>query len=189
MNPMAIAGAGLSNLSWAGSTLNSSASARTRDHDVGYQFLVMIGFAVLGEFLSVDGISREVETEAIHEGGRSHGPHVRIKHGKEGTLTLKFGMMDRSALWDWMEMVRVGVDFRREVQVVQFNRAFKPVRTYTLMDAFPRRVKAGGLDAGSTNLPVDEIEIVFDRLVPIIIPQSGEAALSNLGGAVASLPF
>jgi len=182
MNPMAIAGAGLTNLSWAGSTLNSSDTARSRDHDVGYQFLVMIGFSVVGEFVSVDGITREIETETIPEGGRTYAPHVRIKQGKEGTLTLKFGMMDRSFLWDWIEMVQVGYDFRLEVQVIQFNRNFKPVRTYALMDAFPRRVKAASLDAASTALAVDEIEMVYDRLVPIIVPHSGEAALANVGG-------
>lgn len=183
MNPVMLALNVASTVSFL-STANSGDTARLRDHDVGFQFMVMIGFGAMGEFQSVDGLQRQVDTETLQEGGRSGGPHVVVKHGKEGTLTLKFGMMDRSGLWDWMEAVKVGYEFRRDVTVVQFNRAYSPVRIWQLTNCFPRRIKSGALDAMSSNMPVDEIELVYERIIPMIIPHSGGAAAANALGAV-----
>jgi len=182
VNPLMMALGAATTLSFL-ATANSPETARLRDHDVGFQFMVMINFFMMGEFQSIDGLQRQVDTETLQEGGRSGGPHVRVKHGKEGTLTLKSGMMDRSGLWDWMEGVKVGYDFRREITIIQFNRKYQPVRIWQATNAFPRRIKSGALDAMNSSLPVDEIEIVFERLIPVIIPYTGAAMLANVGGA------
>ena len=185
MNPMALAGAAIAGVSWMGAALNSKDLGR--EVDVNYLFLVMVDFAPIGEFSGVEGISRAVDTEELQEGGRTYGPHVRLKHGKAGGVTLKWGMMDRSYMWDWMETVQVGMDFRREVTIVLFNRSYIPVRVFYMHSCFPTLVKASSLDGAGSTSAIDELALVYDRLIPVIIPQDGEAAVANLASTAAGL--
>ena len=108
-----------------------------------------------------------------------------MKHGQAGTITLTMGMMDRSGLWDWMEQVKAGYDYRRDVTIIQFNRSYKPVRFFQLTNAFPKKVSSTALDAMSSSMPVDECEVCYERIIPMIIPYSGAAALANVAGAAA----
>lgn len=147
-----------------------------READIAYRFTVMVDSEAVGEFVSVGGISRTVETEEIQEGGRFI-PHVRIKGSKPGHVTFKWGLLDRTYMWDWLDSVQYGkgAEFRRPVTIVQLSRRGAPVRAYQLEQAFPVRVKSADLDGGSSNMAIEEMEIVYDRVTTIVYSDSGAA--------------
>ncbi|MBT3217475.1 MAG: phage tail protein [Proteobacteria bacterium] len=60
--------------------------------------------------------------------------------------------------------------FRREVTIIHFSRGHLPLRVYHLHRAFPSRWKAANLDAAKTDSPTEELELVFESLMPLIIP-------------------
>lgn len=179
---MALRGAGAL-ASW-GSFARSGDS--TREADVGYMFMAMVDFAPVGEFMSVSAFTREIDFEEVPEGGRSYGPHVIYKGGKGGSITLKWGLLDRSFWWDWIEGVQMGWEFRREMTVLQFNRNHVPFRQFHFHNAFPIKVTGADLAVDNASAAAEEVVLRYDRLVPSIIPMSGEAALANLGSGLAS---
>ena len=174
----------------AGSLASWGAFARsgdsTREADVAYMFMAMVNFAPVGEFMSIGAFNREIDVEEIREGGRTGGPRVLVKGTKGGSITLKWGMLDRSYWWDWMEAVQIGWDFRREMTVLQFNRNHIPFRQFHFHQCFPVAVKGAELSHDNTSAASEEVTLRYDRLVPSIIPMSGEAALANLGSGLAS---
>jgi phage tail-like protein len=174
----------------AGAVASWGAFARsgdsTREADVGYMFMAMVDFAPVGEFMGITGFNRQVNFEEYAEGGRTYGPRYLFKGGGAGSITLKWGLLDRSFMWDWIESVQVGWQFRRELTVLQFTRNHVPFRQFHFHNAFPVRVKAGDMSHDNTSAAFEEVEIKYDKLVPSIIPMSGEAALANLGSGLAS---
>lgn len=87
-----------------------------------------------------------------------------------GEVTLKSGLMDRNVLFEWMEEVELGQDFRREVQIFQLNRMREQRRAYTLQRAWPTEWKGADLQCEDNKLPVEELTLVYDFLEVEVYP-------------------
>lgn len=179
-------------LSWGGVARSYRAA---REPDTVYMFTVLVGGLAWGDFEAVTGITKEVDTESVPEGGRTAGPRTLIKGYKPGTVTLKWGQMDRTFMWDWIDSVAVGggslgtgglLGFRREVTVVQCTRDHIPFRMYHFHNAFPVSLKAGDL-VGQSQQSVEDMTLAFDSVTPIIIAQDLEATAANLMSAARAM--
>lgn len=163
-----------------------------REPDIVYMFTVLVGGLAWGDFEAVTGIGKEVDTEQYPEGGRTAGPRQLIKGYKPGQVTLKWGQMDRTFMWDWIDTVAVGggalglggglLGFRREVTVVQCTRDHTPYRMYHFTNAFPVSLKAGDL-VGQGQQSVEDLTLAYDTVTPLIIAQDLEATAANLMSA------
>lgn len=180
MNPLNAVNSALAQNTWLGPTIRSVFGLA--EADITYNFMVLVDFQPIGEFQAIDGITRAVETEAIPEGGRNYGPHIKIKQGAEMSVVLKWGMTDRGFMWKWMDAVQVGKEFRQEVLIVQFNRMMVPVRRFVLMGAFPRRVSSAALDSSGSTMAVDEVELVYDQLNASIHEMANTASAAATAG-------
>ncbi len=141
-----------------------------RPVDIAFLFRVMWLEGILGDFQSVDGMSREVELYEYQEGGKNDGKHVLPGPVKHGRMTLKTGQMNLSLLYDWCKMVELGEDFRRDMIILQMKRDGIPLRIYAITDAWPISWKAAPLDAGQSAVPIEELTLVYNDLYMVLLP-------------------
>ncbi len=142
----------------------------SRDPDITFNFNVLVGGVPLGDFVAVETIVKNVEAHSYKELGKNDSPHELIGQGSNGRVVLKWGLMNRSSLWDWMNEVKVGKDFRRDVLVMQMTRGKIPVRTYNFRGAFPVRWTGAPLDAGSSTPAIEELELSYKSIEVNAIP-------------------
>lgn len=152
----------------------ADADAAVRDAAIAFLFHVQVGGEAIGDFQLIDGLDRKMEPFQFAEGGRNDSPVVRVAPFTHGPVTLRWGLMNRDALWAWCEEVEVGRSFRRDVQIIQLTRYAKVIRTYTLEDAFPVGWKGARLDASASESPVEELQLQYKRItVSVRNPNNG----------------
>ncbi|MBK7761405.1 MAG: phage tail protein [Deltaproteobacteria bacterium] len=136
----------------------------SRPADIGFLFRVRGPSGVIGDFQSVEGLSRSIEVLEYAEGARNGGMRVFPGPIKHGRVTLKSGIMSSPLLYEWIHAVEVGKKFSRDLIISQLDRLGVPLRVFTLDGAFPVEWKAPALDATNSNVPVEELTLVFDGL-------------------------
>lgn len=132
--------------------------------DVAFLFRVRADEGVIGNFQSVEGIQRTMEPFEYLEGGRNTGAHILAGQVKHGRLVLKTGIMISSYLYDWIRAVEVGQKFRRDLIISQLTRDGRPLRVFTVERAWPTEWRAPALDATKSDVPVEELTLVYDDL-------------------------
>jgi len=130
------------------------------------------GFTRAG-FSECSGLSDESEVTEYREGGDEM--TVRKSPGltKYDDITLKRGIMAESTqggdfdLWDWREQVRkigtneVPMEFRKTIDIVQYNRSNKEVRRWRVREVWPSKLVAvPNLDAKSSDDAIEEMVLV-----------------------------
>jgi phage tail-like protein len=142
----------------------------SRDADITFNFTILIGGLPWGDFYSVETFTRQTEVHTYKELGKNDNVHELIGQGSYGHVVLKWGLMNRSALWGWMDDVKVKKDFRKDVLIMQMNRGKIPIRIFTLTGAWPIRWTGANLDAMSSTTAVEELELSFRELDVTAIP-------------------
>ena len=151
------------------SAVSSSWAVNLTEQDISHFFLVNIAltgtsYVEVGYFTAVEGLSRRFQTLPYAEGGRAI-PLMLMVPAPFGELTLRWGQMSSSALWDWAAAVQVGNGFRRNVQIVHYIRdGASPVRTFTVTGAWPIEWRGATLDAGSSQVAVEQLSLQYDQL-------------------------
>ena len=138
--------------------------------DITFLFQVVFGSLEIGDFQTVENIQKSVEVYSYQEGGRNHSPLLLPGPAKYGELTLKWGFMDRTTLWEWIEAVQIGGDFKRDIMIVHLTRRLMPHRIYTLTGAWPIEWSGANLDVNDNKIPVESIKLVYDSLSLEAIP-------------------
>ena len=141
-----------------------------RPIDVAFLFRVVSAAGAFGDFLAVEGLGLSVEPYEYQEGGKNDGQHVLPGPVKLGRITLKWGMMDRSGLYDWCASVQIGQSFRQDLLIMQLTRAGVPLRIYAITGAWPTEWRGADLDANQSQVPVEEIQLAFQALELVVVP-------------------
>lgn len=80
-------------------------------------------------------------------------------------LVLVRAVAGRTDLYEWWEQVRSGeADVRRNVTVTLTDERHEPVWTWRFSDAFPAVYRFSSLDADSSELVDEVLELTFSRL-------------------------
>lgn len=149
---------------------------------VSWLFHATIGLDPLGNFSSIETLSYEVPVYEYNELGRNHSP-VRLpfrEPGQPGELTLRWGMIVRSKLFEWIHDVELGRDFRRHVYIFQLSRKHLPLRIYHLTGAWPTAWKASEFSTETkTALAAEEVTLTYEQ-----IDMTNLSAVSMLGELV-----
>lgn len=141
-----------------------------RDADITHLFSVLVGGVPVGDFISVDGFDSSIETFSYKELGKNDGAHTLIGNLKNGEITLKWGLMNRGFLWDWMQKVQVGSKFKQTVVILQMTRQKIPIRIITIVDAWPVGWKGAALNAGASDQAIEEVRLSYGSLKVMAIP-------------------
>ena len=143
----------------------------TSEKESAFFFHVVIGTHVIGEFKSVSGFGRRVNTIDLLEGGRNHGPRVRwAPHGGHSPCTLTSGSTSSGSMFEWIASVDAGRDFRRVVTIVQLTRARVPLRFFLLFGAFPESWSGPNLDADASGNDEESVVLKYDSMTVVTDP-------------------
>lgn len=134
---------------------------------ISYMFHCTIGLDPLGDFTAVEGLSYEMDRYDYKELGRNHSP-VSLPFdgpGRPGEITLRWGMIIRSKLFSWMDKVRVGGDYRKNVYIFQLSQLRLPFRVYHLTGCWPKQWEASNLTTESpAEMSTEQLTLVYDQL-------------------------
>ncbi|MCA9540608.1 MAG: phage tail protein [Myxococcales bacterium] len=137
----------------------------TRDPIGNYNFAIQIGSIIQGNFKELSGLSA---SRAVNEYREGHEPNLEPRKlpglRSLANITLRRGLVDGREIWNWFEKKRTDKDFKQDVDVVVFDDAFEEIARWQLKDAWPVRWSAPGLDATSTALAMEELELAFSQI-------------------------
>lgn len=150
---------------------------------ISYMFKVIVGLDLLGDFSSVQGLSYTVEPYLYNELGRNHSP-VQLPFGapgQHGELRLEWGMVVRSKLFNWINAVKAGGDFRKNVHIVQLSQQRLPIRIYQLTGAWPKSWEASDMTTERSEWTTESLVLAYDQ-----IDMFNMAAVAMAGGLLGS---
>lgn len=128
-----------------------------------YRFQIEADSLVRGGVQSVGGLERTTETEPYREGGVNDHDRQLITKSSQANLVLKRGLLD-SWFWDWHENVVSGTIERRTVSVILFNEVGDEAWRWICADAFPVKWSGPSLEAASSAVAVETLELVHHGL-------------------------
>lgn len=146
------------------------ARAQSTDPLQGFRFKVADINAGGGSFLS-GGFTTSTLPELTVEAVEYKNGDEKYKRKFPGIptvndVTLTRGVIkSNTELWDWVKAAINGEEYRADVTIQQMHRddSENPAFVYTLMNAFPIRVKpAGDLDANTSDISIQEMDIAFE---------------------------
>jgi phage tail-like protein len=119
-------------------------------------------------FAECDGLEMTMEPKTIREGGNNNAQIHLIGPVSYGQLTLKRGMTSTYDLWDWFDSVlrTGGHGLRASGEVVLLAADHETVNMrFMLTRCLPVKLKAPGLNAKEGAIAIEEMQIVYERLM------------------------
>lgn len=124
-------------------------------------------------FLECQGFQRTQEVIEICEvtpnkwGKASKGQVVRTKlpgNVKSGNLTLRRGMTNSTTFWKWFQSVQDGnwATQRKNASLTIYDQAGQSQAKFNLKGAWPTSYKLTDVNARSTDIEIEEIEVAFE---------------------------
>lgn len=148
----------------------------TKEPPAGYHFLVVfLAAGVLPNpldirFQKVSGISVEIETTEIREGGENIFVHRLPMQAKYNNLVLERGMVVGSPLNVEFNAAMTLFQFvPGNVLVVVLNKDSVPVAGWNFQRAYPVKWSVSDLDATQNGIVVDTMELAYTRFQSVRI--------------------
>ena len=115
-------------------------------------------------FSEVGGLGAEIVPVEYRQGNEP--AIVRKTPGlqKYSNVTLKHGITGDLRLWNWMKQGLYGQVQRSNVTIVMLDEAQRPVMTFKLRDAWPVKYVGPALDASSSTVAIETIELCHEGL-------------------------
>lgn len=134
---------------------------------VGFHFLVE--FDNLGtkeqdhQFQSVSGLSVDLETEEIVEGGENRFKHKLPVKTKYPNLVLKRGILIDSEVIDWCRKALENFDFKPvDLTVKLLDQNHKPLMHWKVIHAYPVKWAVEDLSALESKIVVESFELAYN---------------------------
>lgn len=138
------------------------------DAVAGHAWQIEIDGVPIAQFKELSGVSSEVSV-IEHRENRSGGMPVLKKlpgQVSSGDITLKKGKTSDKSLWDWHKQVQAGdmTTARKNGSVVLYDYQHGEVARYNFLNGWPSRVSIGALQAGASDILLEECTIVHEGL-------------------------
>ena len=134
---------------------------------VGFHFLVE--FEGLGskekdhQFQSVSGLSVDIETEEIAEGGENRFKHKLPVKTKYPNLTLKRGILIDSVVIDWCRNAIENFSFKPvNLTVKLLNEDHQPLVSWNVVHAYPVKWAVEDFNAEESKLVIENVELTYN---------------------------
>jgi len=134
-----------------------------RPYVVGaYRFRVELDGMWVAGFSEVSGLSMETEIHEVPEGGLNQFVHRLPGRIKLEPLILKRGMTMTNELWKWYMQVVNGKITRRNGSIIMYDEQDEEFRRWNFYDAYPSKWMGPQLNAISSEVAVESIELVHN---------------------------
>jgi phage tail-like protein len=122
-----------------------------------------------GSFSEATGIEATMTPRAIREGGRNFGQAQRPGPTAFGTLTLKRGLTTPADLWTWFDLVTNREGFGRLLNgKIEIYSGTSIAFSWMLVKVLPVKFKAPDLSATSTQVAIEELQLVYEQLSLVV---------------------
>jgi phage tail-like protein len=131
----------------------------------GYLWQVEIDGISVAQFKELSGIANEIQV-IEHRENKPGGVSVLKKLpglATSGNLTLRKGKTADASLWQWQKQVQ-DAGARKNGSVVLYDYERGEVARYNFINGWPSRVSIGSLQAGSSDVVLEECTIVHEGL-------------------------
>lgn len=132
---------------------------------VGFHFQVRFEISndqIDTRFQEVSGISSDLETEDVMEGGENRFKYKLPVRKSHPALVLKRGMVTDSALVNWVRNALDNFDITPVSIVVSLlNENHKPLVSYSFINAYPIKWSVSAFNAESSNLVIETMELYY----------------------------
>jgi phage tail-like protein len=119
-------------------------------------------------FQEVTGLTFEVETEELREGGENRFVYKLPKRAKYPNLVLKRGMLTNTALLDWFKSAMntyftvVIYDFKpADILITLMDDSGQPAAVWNVMQAYPLKWSTSDFKAADNSVVVETIELAY----------------------------
>ncbi|HWR89712.1 MAG TPA: phage tail protein [Dissulfurispiraceae bacterium] len=133
---------------------------------VGFHFRVDFGLGGPDEndarFQEVSGLTAEMGTEELVEGGETRFTHRLPTRTKFGNLVLKRGLLKDSGLVRWLSDALENFEFKPvDVLVTLLNEEHQPILGWTFIGAWPVKWVVSDFKAMENALVVETLELAY----------------------------
>jgi phage tail-like protein len=144
-------------------------------HDIPVVFHFKVEFDALepGEMSSADqdnrfqevsGLTAEISTEELREGGLNEYAHRIPTGAKYGNLVLKRGFINSSEVTKWCRAALENFQFQpRNVLVTLLNDQHDPLAGWYFIRAYPVKWSISDLKAQENSLVVESLELAYSK--------------------------
>lgn len=129
----------------------------------GFRFLVEIDGITSGGFVRVKGLQREIKHESFREGGVNDYEHKLFTQISYPSVVLERGLAMED-LWKWAQAAADGNIERKTVCIRLHDEAGEKAWAWQLEGAFPVKWACSDLDANSSQVVVESIELAHHGL-------------------------
>jgi|SoiMethySBSTD1v2_1073268.scaffolds.fasta_scaffold467364_2 phage tail-like protein len=113
-------------------------------------------------FQSVSGLSSEMQTETIKEGGENRFEHELPVRTKFTNLVLKRGLIKDSSLIKWCLNTFQQLDIRPvDLEVKLLNEKHEPLMTWAVKQAWPKKWAVEDLNAMESKILIESLELRY----------------------------
>ena len=119
-------------------------------------------------FQEVNGLSYEVETEELREGGENRFTYKLPKRIKYPNLVLKRGLLKGTALLDWFKsaistyFTVVIYDFKpADILITLLDEAGEPAAIWNVVQAYPLKWSVSDFKSTDNSIVVETIELAY----------------------------
>jgi phage tail-like protein len=113
-------------------------------------------------FTEVSGLSVEMGTEDVPEGGENRFVQKYPTRAKYPDLVLKRGLLRSSEVWNWIrECVEDLTVTPRSVDVKLLDEEHEPLMTWHLVGAFPTKWSVSDLNAANNAVVIESLQMYY----------------------------
>lgn len=113
-------------------------------------------------FTEVGGLSFEVATEEVPEGGENRFSQRYPLRAKYPDLVLKRGLLKGSAIWDWVRDCTENLAITpKSVDVKLLDESHQPLLTWHLVGAYPVKWAVSDLNAANNAIVVESLQLSY----------------------------
>jgi phage tail-like protein len=115
------------------------------------------------QFQSVSGLTVDLDTEEIAEGGENRFKHKIPIRTKYANLTLKRGLLVDSGVINWCRKALEDFEFEPINLVVNLlNEEHKPLLSWNIVHAYPVKWDVGEFNAEENKLVIESLELSYN---------------------------
>ena len=136
------------------------------------RFYVQIGSDAQAMFTEMGGLQFETAVTEYEEGGSNGFVHRLPGRTKISNITLKYGVTDSHAFYNWYLEILQGKFSTRHVTVSMFNAAGDALASWDVLEAYPVKWVGPQFTADGKNAAIETLELAHSGLGP---PQNAAA--------------
>jgi phage tail-like protein len=152
---------------------------------VGTAALSAVTDSLLGGFTECSGLEMNLAIEDWKEGGNNGAILKFPGRVSWGNITLKRGVTQTTALWDWQYGFVVGKGKRRDGVIVLMNELHVPNNIWFFRRGLPLKYTGPTMNAAQNGVAIDALEIAHEGIfqIPFVGAASGIADAVAAGSA------